>query len=359
MNQHGMVVHRRFLHHLVGIRRSSLFESHTGIVLVAELQVRLSEIEIGVLRQGIVGADRLAQFVDGIVIVSFIIIGDAKQVAVAAQGRFRQRDVFAQTVDGAFTVSLMIIGIAEQSVDFGIVGIVGIIGDEGFAFRDSPLIFILYKENLCDMITRRFLELCRFAQLGKLLKSAVILAVGIVDVSHVIGGGFAIGGAELRDTSEIVAGFLPITGLKQGITETIGAGFLLRSAQHINIGTVEPIGSLFIFAASEMERADAERDLIDMARIRIILKIILEELFGIRCTLFVSRASQQEIRFLDQIRILGVQFVSSQFVDTAVEVLEGVHLLPFHEQPVGRLQLNVSLSVDRHAQKSHAQWDKP
>jgi hypothetical protein len=133
----------------------------------------------------------------------------------------------------------------------------------------------------------------------------------------------------------------------------------LRSAQHIDVGTVEPIGSLFIFAASEMERADAERDLIDMARIRIILEIILEELFGIRCTLFVSRASQQEIRFLDQIRILGVQFVSSQFVDTTVEVLEGVHLLTFHEQPVGRLQLDVSLSVDRHTQKSHAQWDKP
>ena len=204
----------------------------------------------------------------------------------------------------------MIIGITQDAIDFGIVRAIRIFLQQGLAGLDSSLVFILNEMNLRDVIRRLLAEARFVAQLLEFNQRLIVFAISIVDVSHIIGRSIAVGIADLLDAFEIGAGFVAFARLQKRVSQAEGISFLFGSRQHVDIAFPQPIDSLFVFRATEMHRPDAETNLVAVARIRINLQIALQQLVGIRPSLFVGGANQHIVCFLYQISVGGMFFIS-------------------------------------------------
>ena len=87
MDAEGMVVGCLLLEGGIALHGCCLFEGHAGLVLVVGLQVGEAQVEVGVLRQQVVGfGGHLVEVADGIRIDSTLIAGQTHHVVGITPG---------------------------------------------------------------------------------------------------------------------------------------------------------------------------------------------------------------------------------------------------------------------------------
>ena len=83
VDQQGIIIHSRFLNHLIIRRGSRDLKGHTGIILIIQFQVALSQIKISVLRQLIVLMNSLSQGFHRVPVISLIVITNTQDIKIS------------------------------------------------------------------------------------------------------------------------------------------------------------------------------------------------------------------------------------------------------------------------------------
>ena len=109
----------------------------------------------------------------------------------------------------------MIGGITDNPINLVVVRAVGIAVEQSFTGLDRFVVFVLNEIDLGDVVLRLFLEFGTLFQTGELNQRIVVFSHGIVDISHVIGCGFAISFTDLADSLEVGTCLFPFSGLQE------------------------------------------------------------------------------------------------------------------------------------------------
>ena len=109
----GVVVERRLAHLPVVVALRGHLESHAGIVLVVGPQIGLPDVEVGILRQGIVGAGHPPQVVDGLGIVALPVGYHSQGIERRTLGVAGALQIAFEVVGSGLVVTLLIGTLAE------------------------------------------------------------------------------------------------------------------------------------------------------------------------------------------------------------------------------------------------------
>ena len=103
----------------IGIGGGGLLESHAGFILLGQLQIGKSHMQISILRQGIINGGYFSQCFGGLGVYAYLKIGESQHVESVPAGRSVAFKIAFECFDGFLIFTEMIRSVSQNTVHFG------------------------------------------------------------------------------------------------------------------------------------------------------------------------------------------------------------------------------------------------